>query len=162
MKYAFLLALLFLLASFRVSAQTTDTTTAARPAAGLASSAPVLSQGRQDTITAINQLFERRRKGGRNWIYVALGGGLGVGRVLVAADNANTSTSKSINQSYGTTTTAQPIPGGTIATLFGIFTGIPAAVGIIKLAGFSTARQEAIISAYKQGQPLPAGIRRRL
>ena len=160
MKYAYLLALLFLFASFRVSAQTADTTKAARPAAGLAITTPVLSQGRQDTITAINRLFERRRKGGRNWIYVALGGGLGVGRVLVAADNA--SNSNSINKAYGTTTTAQPIPGGTIATLFGIFTGIPAAVGIIKLASFSKARQEAIINDYKQGQPLPAGIRARL
>ena len=158
MKYAYLIALLFCLTSGRAAAQTTDTTTTRRPVTTMPP--PVLSQGRQDTITAINRLFERRRKGGRNWIYVALGGGLGMGRVLIAADNP--STSNSINQTYGTTTTAQPIPGGTIAALFGVFTGIPAVVGIIKLAGFSAARQEAIISAYKQGQPLPAGIRRSL
>lgn len=112
-----------------------------------------LSAGRRDTLGAVANLYERRRKGGRTWIYIGLGGSLAFVRAL-------SGTSTDTNSPVGTVRT-RPNTGG-LALVFGTFVGIPAAIGIGKVSRFSEAKENEVDRAYRSGQPLPRSISRRL
>jgi hypothetical protein len=107
--------------------------------------------GRRDTLRAVRNLFERRRAGGRRWLYVTGGGVLAVTRALISS-NSTTS---------GVQTTSE-VGGSEVATAFGLLVGLPAAIGVGKLVRFSDKREEAITVPYTIGQPLPRPIARRL
>jgi len=122
-----------------------------RPAAP-ASSVFASRTGQSDTIYAIRHLFERRRLGGKKWLYVSLSGVLGVTRVLL---NPNTTT---VN-GYQTKSEIN----GEAAAVFGVgFLGLPVAIGLSKLARFNERREDEIISAYATSHRLPGSIGRRL
>lgn len=110
-----------------------------------------LSVGRRDTLRAVRNLFERRRTGGRRWLYVTGGGMLAVTRALL---NAGSTTN-------GVRTTSE-MRGPETATAFGLLVGLPAAIGVGKLVRFSDKREEAMTVPYTVGQPLPRAIARRL
>jgi hypothetical protein len=111
-----------------------------------------LTTGRRDTLRAVRNLFERRRAGGRRWLYVTGGGVLAMARVLVSS-NSTTSTG---------VYTKSEVPSSEVATSFGLLVGLPAAIGVGKLVRFSDKREEAITVPYTTGRPLPKGIARRL
>jgi len=97
-------------------------------------------------------LFERRRLGGKKWLFVSLSGVLGVTRVLL---NPNTTTVNGYQ-------TKSEVDGGA-AAVFGVgFLGLPVAVGLSKLTRFSEKREDAIISGYVASHRLPGAIGRRL
>lgn len=111
-----------------------------------------MQQGRQDTSRAISNLFERRRKGGRRWTYVAGAGVLAFVRVLVSANNTTVSGAVVTNK----------VDGGEVATVLGLFVGLPAAIGIGKLVRFNEAPETTITNNYAAGKGLPRAIGRRL
>ena len=113
-----------------------------------------LSAGRRDTLNAISNLFDRRRKGGKRWAYVGVAGGLAMVRALTAAPETN--------NSYGSTSTASSSDASGLALIAGVFLGVPAAASIGNLVRYSEKREEAVARAYRSGQPLPNDIRRRL
>ncbi|MDO3413828.1 hypothetical protein Q3A66_02020 [Hymenobacter sp. BT770] len=96
-------------------------------------------------------MFERRRKGGRNWLYVAVGGTLA---------SVRAATAEPVSPSPNVTTSG-PDAGG-LAVVFGVFAGMPAAVGIGKLVRFSEARQTELENAYRSGKALPKSMAGRL
>jgi hypothetical protein len=110
-----------------------------------------LTAGRRDTLRAVRNLFERRRTGGRRWLYASGGGVLAVTRALISANSTTN----------GVRTTSE-VKASDVATLFGVVVGLPAAIGIGKLVRFSDKREEAITVPYATGQPLPRRIARRL
>ena len=141
------LALLLGLLSFVAQAQTTPAAPAATPPARFE-----LTQGRRDTLGALTSLFQRRRRGGKVWV------GIGAAGLLVplrVAANPNTTTTNGVR-------TNTESNGGAVAVVALTFVGIPAAVGIGKLARFSEKREDELDRAYRSGQPLPRAIARRL
>ena len=113
-----------------------------------------LSVGKRDTLSAISNLFDRRRKGGKRWAYVGVAGGLAMVRALTA--------SPTTNSSYGSTSTASSSNASGLALIAGVFVGIPAAASIGNLVRYSEKREAAVDRAYRSGQPLPNDIRHRL
>ena len=113
-----------------------------------------LSAGRRDTLNAISNLFDRRRKGGKRWAYVAVAGGLAMVRALT--------TSPRTNSSYGSTATMSSSDASGLALIAGLFLGVPAAASIGNLVRYSEKREEAVGRAYRAGQPLPNDICHRL
>lgn len=106
--------------------------------------------GQSDTIYAIRHLFERRRLGGKKWLFVSLSGVIGVTRVLLSP---NTTT---VN-GYQTKSEID----GEAAAIFGIgFLGLPVAVGLSKLTRFSEKRETEVISTYTASHRLPSTISR--
>jgi len=138
--------------SFAAQAQTTEAAPPVSPA--VAQPAPVkqLRQGQRDTIDAIGRLYGKRRLGGKIWLGVA---GAGTVTTLRAAATPNTTT---IN---GTVVKSET-DGGAVATVAGIFIGIPLIVAINKLSTFSYEHQTAIVEAYRNGKALPRKVVRRL
>lgn len=112
--------------------------------------APLLS--RDDTVRAINHLFERRRASGKRWLYFSTIGVLGVVRVLA---NPNTTTVNGYQ-------TKSEVDGGAAATFGLVFFGLPAAVGVTKLVRFSENREDRIITAYTNSKILPRAVSRHL
>lgn len=143
-----LLVLLFGLLSFAAQAQTTP----AAPAAPTPPARTELSQGRRDTLGALTSLFQRRRRGGKVWVGIGAGGLLATLRV---AANPNTTTTNGVR-------TSTESNGGAVAVVALTFVGIPAAIGIGKLARFSEKKENELDRAYRSGQPLPRAIARRL
>jgi hypothetical protein len=136
------------LASGPVLAQTTPLPRPVAPAG----SAFAPATGQSDTIYAVRHLFERRRLGGKKWLFVSLSGVLGVTRVLL---NPNTTT---VN-GYQTKSEVD----GQAAAVFGVgFLGLPVAVGLSKLTRFSEKRENEVISTYTTSHRLPGTISRRL
>lgn len=122
-----------------------------RPAAPV-SSVFASRTGQSDTIYAIRHLYERRRLGGKKWLFVSLSGVLGVTRVLL---NPNTTT---VN-GYQTKSEID----GQAAAVFGVgFLGLPVAVGLSKLTRFSEKQESKVIDAYTASHKLPSTITRRL
>ena len=109
------------------------------------------STGHQDTLRAIDNMFERRRNGGKKWLYVA---GAGTLAFLRAATATPTSPNPYVKPSG-------PDPAG-LALIFGIFTGIPGAIGIGKLVRFSETKQQVIEESYRNGKALPRSVSSRL
>jgi hypothetical protein len=108
--------------------------------------------GQSDTTYAIRHLFERRRLGGKKWLFVSLSGVAGVTRVLLSP---NTTT---VN-GYQTKSEID----GQAAAVFGVgFLGLPVAVGLSKLTRFSEKRENEVISTYTTSHRLPSTISRRL
>jgi hypothetical protein len=144
------LLLLFLvsLLSFTIQAQTTPPSTSAPAQATTARTE--LTTGRRDTLRAVRNLFERRRAGGRRWLYVTGGGVLAMTRAIISSN----STTNGVR--------TREVAGSEIATAFGLLVGLPAAIGVGKLVRFSDKREEAITVPYTTGQRLPRGIARRL
>ena len=101
---------------------------------------------RTDTVRAVHSIFSKHRTGG--WIWTAIGSAFAIRIASVASSSAATD---------GFTST----PAGT-AVGVGLFGGIPAAIGINKLARFSAGREKAVISEYEAGKALPHYIQRRL
>jgi len=118
---------------------------------------PELRPGQQDTLRAVSNLFERRRKGGRTWTYTALGGVLAMVRVLTAASKSTT-----VGSGPYAVSTSTEVDAGGVAVIAGLFVGVPVAVGVGKLTRFSEKQEAAVTQAYQGGQPLPNSIRRRL
>ena len=114
-------------------------------------SRPELTAGRRDTLRAVRNLFERRRAGGRKWLYTTIGGVLATTRALV-----NTHSTTNAGQ------VTSEVAGSEVATVFGLAVGLPAIIGVGKLLRFSDEREEAITVPYTTGQPLPRRIARRL
>lgn len=104
-----------------------------------AATTPAASQA--DTVQAVRQMFSKRRTGG--WIWTAIGAAAAV-RVVTA----------SVSEGDGNA-------GGTAlgAVVLG---GVPAAIGVGKLARFSMEKEDAVLGAYGPGKPLPKYVRRRL
>ena len=145
------LLLLFLGLALATSSAWAQTALPPRPAAPV-SSAFAPRTGQSDTIYAVRHLFERRRQGGKKWLFVSLSGVLGVTRVLL---NPNTTTVNGYQ-------TKSEVDGGA-AAVFGVgFLGLPVAVGLSKLTRFSEKREDAIISGYAASHRLPGAIGRRL
>jgi hypothetical protein len=148
LKLLLLLLLGLALASGSVLAQNAPLP---RPAAPV-SSAFAPRTGQSDTIYAIRHLYERRRLGGKKWLFVSLSGVLGVTRVLLSP---NTTT---VN-GYQTKSEID----GQAAAVFGVgFLGLPVAVGLSKLTRFSEKHEEEVISTYATSHRLPSTISRRL
>lgn len=124
------------------------------PAAPLVA-ARVVSMGHRDTVAAVNQLFERRRRGGRRWMLVAIAGG-------TAAVLSIRGTNSTTNTPAGPITTSTGLAGGAAALTLLAYTGIPAVVGVSKLSRFDERHQQAVIKFYNAGQPLPRYIGQRL
>ncbi|MBC6697568.1 hypothetical protein [Hymenobacter sp. BT190] len=89
-----------------------------------------------DSTKAVQRLFAKRRTGST---ILAFPGGYLLG--------------------YGAVATARGIDGAPITLGLG---AVLSAVAIAKNARFSKAKEEAILSAYQQGKPIPKNIRRRL
>ncbi len=89
-----------------------------------------------DSTKAVQRLFATRRTGST---ILALPGGYFLG--------------------YGAVATARGIDGAPTTLGLGV---VLSAVAIAKNARFSKAKEEAILSAYQQGKPIPKNIRRRL
>ena len=142
----------FLLFSFGLFSLTAQAQTTPPAAALPAPISQELSAGKRDTIDAIGRLFGKRRLGGKIWLGAAAGGGL---TVLRAIANPNTTTTNGVR-------TSTEVNGSGIATVAAIFMGVPLAVGIGKLSSFSLAKQNEIVSAYRNGQPLPRRVARKL
>ena len=104
-----------------------------------------LSVGKRDTLRAIGNLFERRRKGGKRWAYVGIVGVLTMARALTST------------RSDGSTLDASGA-----AIIAGAFVGIPAVASLGNLIGYSEKREEDADRAYRSGQPLPKRLRHRL
>ena len=98
-----------------------------------------------DTLRAIGNLFERRRKGGQKWAYASGASILAMVRIL-------TSTPKN-----GTQTDA-----GEVAAITGIMVGISTGISIGNLTAYSEKKEAAVDQAFRSGQPLPKRIRQRL
>jgi hypothetical protein len=148
MSKALLLLLVSTLAGGAAQAQTDAPPRPAAPAS--AAFAP--RTGKSDTIYAVRHLYERRRLGGKKWLYVSLSGVLGVTRVLL---NPNTTT---VN-GYQTKSEIN----GEAAAVFGVgFLGLPVAIGLSKLTRFSERREDEVISVYATTHRLPGSIGRRL
>jgi hypothetical protein len=142
-----LLFLALLLASHSARAQV-----APPPSPTSAPASAFARTGQRDTIYAIRHLFERRRLGGKKWLFVSLSGVIGVTRVLL---NPNTTT---VN-GYQTKSELD----GEAAAVFGVgFLGLPVAVGLSKLTRFSEKRETEVISTYATTHRLPSTISRRL
>ena len=133
--------------SLAAQAQTTPPPVAP-PVAG---PVPELSAGRRDTLTAIARLYERRRKGGKVWLGIAVGGVLTLARVA-------TSSGSSSGAPNGIPTSSE-VDGGAVALIGGLFVGLPGLLGVSKLARFSEAAAQAADRAYRSGQPLPRSLR---
>ena len=145
------LLLLFLGLALATSAARAQNAPPPRPAAPV-STAFAPRTGQSDTIYAVRHLFERRRLGGKKWLFVSLSGVLGITRVLL---NPNTTTVNGYQ-------TKSEIDGGA-AAVFGVgFLGLPVAVGLSKLTRFSEKREDEVISAYATTHRLPGAIGRRL
>jgi hypothetical protein len=99
-------------------------------------------------------MYERRRKGGKKWGYVGLGGALALLRVATAGSSSSPSP-------YGTPT-QNSVDGSAVALIGGLFVGVPAIIGIGNLVSFSEEREQKVDQAYRSGQPLPASVRRQL
>lgn len=104
-----------------------------------------LSVGKRDTLRAISNLFERRRKGGKRWAYI---GGVGL-LTMVRALTSTRSDGSSLD------------PGGA-AIIAGAFVGVPAAASLGNLLGYSEKRENEVDRIYRSGQPLPKTIQHRL
>ncbi|WBO84735.1 hypothetical protein [Hymenobacter yonginensis] len=89
-----------------------------------------------DSSKAVQRLFDKRRTGST---ILALPGGYFFG--------------------YGAVATARGIDGAPTTLGLGV---VLSAVAIAKNARFSKAKEEAILSAYQQGKPIPKNILRRL
>lgn len=134
---------------FSTGATLAQTAPGPAPTASAAFAPPT---GRSDTIYAVQHLFERRQRGGRNWLYFSVSGLLGVVRVLVSP------TTTTVNGYQ----TKSEIDGGA-AAVFGVgFLGLPVAIGVGKLVRFSDKRETEIINAYAATHQLPHAISRRL
>jgi hypothetical protein len=143
-----LLVLLLGLWSLAATAQTTPPPATPAPSA----TSPELRLGQRDTLAALDNLFQRRRRGGKVWLGIGVGGLLAV--LQVAANPNSTSTN-------GVRTSTSP-NGGAVAVVGLLFVGIPAAVGISKLANFSEPKAAELSRAYRNGKPLPRALTRQL
>lgn len=101
---------------------------------------------RADTVQAVRHLFQRHRTGG--WIWTAVGGAAAVRIITVAASS---------NSSGSFSSTA----GGTVVGV-GLLGGVPAGIGIGKLARFSNAKEEQVVTLYEKSGILPPYVRKRL
>ncbi len=101
----------------------------------VSSSETIITSSATDTVAAVKKLFAQRRRGG--WFYTSRITGFSIlpAIALLALDS-------------------NPIGIGLIGASIG--------VGVGKLIRFSSKKENAIISAYQQGKPLPQPIRRRL
>ena len=134
------------LLSLATQAQTTIPPAAAPPAAApVAGSVIEMSAGRRDTLAALGNLYERRRKGGKVWLGIAGGGLLSLLRVVASSDTGN-----------GVQT---EVDGSAVALIGGLFVGLPGVFGFSKLARFSEAAEQEADRTYRGGQPLPRSLR---
>lgn len=117
---------------------------APNPAAPL-TAAQLRETARADTLRAIDRMFERRRKGGKRWVYVGVGGVLALVRSRISPPSNGNS-----------------LDGGGTAVLAGAFIGVPVAIGILNLSAYSEAHEEEVDRRYRAGQPLPKKIRQRI
>lgn len=99
-----------------------------------------------DTVQAMQHLFQKHRTGG--WIWTAVGGAFALRVASVAAGSSATD---------GFASTA----GGTVVGV-GLFGGVPAGIGIGKLARFSKAKEEQTIQLYQKSGILPPYVTKRL
>lgn len=88
-----------------------------------------------DTVAAVRNLYARRRTGGWRYINILSGATILPAVALLLLDS-------------------NPAGLGVVGTSIG--------VGIGKLVRFSSKKEEAVVNAYQQGQPLPHSIRKRL
>jgi hypothetical protein len=144
-----LLFLLFTLLSFAAQAQTPPATPTATPPPPPRAE---LRPGQRDTLGALTSLFHRRRRGGKVWVGIGAGGLLAVLRV--AANPSSSSTN-------GVQTTSNANGGG-VAVVAVLFVGIPAAIGISKLANYSERKEDELDRAYRSGRALPRAVVRQL
>lgn len=130
--------LLLLLALFSLSAhaQTTPPPTTPRPVPG------ELSVGRRDTLKALGNMYDRRRRGGNRWLIVGIAFTGAITRGVLAGGTGNTATG--------------------VALTYAVFSGIPAAIGIGKKIRFNEKKEDNADRAYRSGKPLPRSISRRL
>lgn len=119
-------------------AQTPDAPAATQAAAAAATPATTGA----DSAVAVRNLFHQRRNGGA--VFTAIGSAF-----TLAILRGATSADASGNAAGAVTSIA-------------VLGGLPAGLGIGKLARFSHAREKEVLQAYAQGKPLPKAIRRRL
>lgn len=106
----------------------------------------------QDTVQAIHNLFQTRRKGGRLFAIQAGAGLLGaVGYLAMPVSDSSPSL-----YSY-TATDKRQISSVLVAGALPVF-----GIGISKLSRFSKDKEKALILQYQAGGTVPATIRRRL
>ncbi|MBD2769939.1 hypothetical protein IC235_18780 [Hymenobacter sp. BT664] len=111
----------------------------------LSASPAELSAGKRDTLRAIGNLFERRRKSGKRWTYVGVVGVLAMVRALTSTRSDGSS-----------------LNAGGAAIIAGAFVGVPAAASLGNLLVYSEEHEDEVDRAYRAGQPLPKRIRHRL
>ncbi|WP_187632061.1 hypothetical protein [Hymenobacter lutimineralis] len=111
-----------------------------------AAPAPRPAATHADTVQALHHLFAKHRTGG--WIWTTIGGLFAV-RIATVAAASSSSGSLSSNT------------GGTIVGI-GLFGGVPAGIGIGKLARFSKANEEQTVVLYDKAGILPPYVRTRL
>lgn len=130
--------LLLLLGLFSLSAhsQTPPPLATPRPVPG------ELSVGRRDTLKAIGNMYDRRRRGGNRWIILGVAFAGAITRGVLAGGTGNNATG--------------------VALTYGVFGGIPAAIGIGKKIRFNENKENEADRAYRSGGALPRSISRRL
>lgn len=143
---------LLVLSSFPALAQVPAAAPAPAPAPAATTPVVELSAGRRDTLGAISSLYERKRKAGKVWSGIAVGGGLALLRVLTA-DNTKT---------IGSTQVKDETDASGVAVIGALFVGLPVVIGLTNLAQFSEEKENEVDRAYRSGKPLPRNIARSL
>ena len=112
-----------------------------------------------DTIRALTNLFQRKRKGGTTRAVIF--GTLGVAS-LIGTLSYKPST-VTINQGSAGTQTIETSSGPPAINYVWIgFSTIMTITGITQASNFSTTKLDNLVSQYKEGQPLPANIKAKL
>ena len=99
-----------------------------------------------DTTRAIHALFSKHRTGG--WIWTAIGSAFAI-RIVSVASNA------------GATQGFTGSPTGKVVG-FGLFGGLPTAIGIGKLVRFSKTKEDETVALHEKSNILPPYVKRRL
>lgn len=114
------------------------------PAAPLRST---FSVGKQDTMRALGNMFERRRRAGKIWLGVGAAGGLAALRVAT------------ITPKPSSPYAPPPHDNSAAAAIVGaVVGGIPLIIGIAKLAGASQRTEDDVVYDYAHGGKVPWGV----
>jgi hypothetical protein len=112
-----------------------------------------------DTIRALANLFQRKRKGGTTRAVVF--GALGIGSIIGTANYKPTTVT--INQGSAGSQIIETSSGPpAINYVFIGFSAIMVVTGITQTSNYSTQNLDALINNYKEGNPLPAKIKSKL
>ncbi|MDB5239862.1 MAG: hypothetical protein JWP57_487 [Spirosoma sp.] len=112
----------------------------------------VVTNSRSDSVLAIHRLFQSRRTSGKI---------LTIGAVPIALGATFVGALITVGNYYNNAGSPRPIVDG-IASGIALAGLLPGIIGIPQLIRFRKKKENALVSAYEQGGPLPVSVRRRL